>query len=162
MKRYTKGDIETHSEHFRHEHPAINVKCYKFIRTDEIADHFGCSEETAQKAAEYSFHSACEQFWESVQDTAREILHDKTLQVYSEGRSGGWLVVFGMDDLESWDAVAVGRWHKFEITIRAQVNDLTSKEHVFEDIAANEWHRTVRSYTTSSTLSRAQPFSSLN
>ena len=141
MKRYKKEDIQTHSEHFRAEHPAVNVKCRQNIAPYKIAEHFGCSEDQAEKASEYAFQAAQEQFWESVQDTAREILKDKTLLVYSEGRSGGWLVVHGLDDLESWDAVAVTRWNKFEKAIRAEVDYVTSKEHVFEDIAANEWHR---------------------
>ena len=36
------------------------------------------------------------------------------VQVYSEGRSGGWLVVSGLDDVESWDAIALGRWARFQ------------------------------------------------
>jgi hypothetical protein len=41
------------------------------------------------------------------------------VQVYSAGRSGGWLVVSGLPDVESWDAIALGRWVKFEEEVRA-------------------------------------------
>lgn len=36
------------------------------------------------------------------------------VQVYSEGRSGGWCVVHGLPEIEEWDAIALGRWARFE------------------------------------------------
>lgn len=35
------------------------------------------------------------------------------VQVYSEGRQGGWCVVHGLPDIEEWDAIALGRWARF-------------------------------------------------
>jgi hypothetical protein len=39
-------------------------------------------------------------------------------QVYSEGRSGGWCVVHGLADIESWDAIALGRWARFAKVVK--------------------------------------------
>ena len=44
-------------------------------------------------------------------------------KVYAEGRSGGWLVVDGLPSVDTWDAVALGRWRRFERYVRAAVDD---------------------------------------
>ena len=38
----------------------------------------------------------------------------EALELWQEGRSGGWLVVNGLPELDSWDAVALSKWRKFE------------------------------------------------
>ena len=48
---------------------------------------------------------------------------EAVVKVYSDGRSGGWLVVHGLPDVESWDAIDLGRWAKFEKMIRGLVDD---------------------------------------
>lgn len=45
------------------------------------------------------------------------------VQVYSDGRSGGWLVVHGLPDVETWDAIALGQWAKFNKLIRGLADE---------------------------------------
>lgn len=54
------------------------------------------------------------------------------VQVYAAGRSGGWLVVSGLPDVEAWDAIDLARWRRFERLIR----DLADSEYPYEFI----WH----------------------
>lgn len=46
---------------------------------------------------------------------------DHTVKLETEGRSGGWLVVRGLPDLDCWDAVMLARWRKFERITRGMV-----------------------------------------
>jgi hypothetical protein len=140
MTMYKKDDVDIHSEGFgRRGHPAVNVKVQKFPSLD-LEERFGCSEEQAEKAGQFAFEAACQRFWEEVDDIAREIF-GKHVKVYSEGRSGGWAVVNGLDSIEEWDAVMLGKWHKFENTLKKEVEYLTSKDYVLQEIEANEWYK---------------------
>jgi hypothetical protein len=135
-----KEQIETHSDGYgRSSHPAVNVKVRNFPSAYQVAEHFQCSEETAAKALEYAFESAQQNFWESAEELARHYLKQSGLEVYSEGRSGGWLVVHGLPDIESWDAIMVSRWSRFADAVAREVAYLCSEEQVFESIEANQW-----------------------
>jgi hypothetical protein len=59
-------------------------------------------------------------------------------KVYSDGRSGGWLVVHGLPDVETWDAIALGRWAKFNKMIR----DLVDEGYPYDFV----WHLHVNVY----------------
>jgi len=138
MRRFTKADVEMHADGFgRAGHPAVNVKVYRFPSVDEIVDRFGCSEATAVKAGNYAFEMEQEVFWEDAKELAREVFGN--VKVYSEGRSGGWLVVHGLPDVGSWDAITVSAWGRFERQLKADIAYRTSKDSVFGDIEANEW-----------------------
>lgn len=136
---YNKSDVETHTEgYYGRGYPAVNVKVYHFPRAFKAIEHFHCTEEQAEKALEYAWNMAQTDFWEDAPNIAIDIF-GKGIKVYSAGRSGGWLIVQGLDDIEYWDAVALAKWHKFEKAIKEAVKWYTSEEKVYEDIDANRW-----------------------
>lgn len=136
---YTKDDIETHSDGFgRKSHPAVNVKVHNlYYLVNDVMTEFNCDESQAEKACQFAFDSACEVFWQDIQDTAKEILGN--CRVYQEGRSGGWLVVYDLPEIESWNAVMLAKWRKFENTVKAEVKYQTGKESMLDSIRANRW-----------------------
>ena len=140
MPRYSKADIETHSGGmYRKARPALNVKVYHYPTTGKVEDAFKCSEATASKALEYAFESAQQRFWEDAQEMARDTF-GQHVKVYSEGRSGGWLVVEGInEDVGSWDAIAVIKWGRLAKWATREIAFLTSWEYVRDDIQANRW-----------------------
>lgn len=144
--KYTKQDVEFHSDGYgQTAHPAVNVKVRNFGNNKGVSEcgavmaAFKCSEAVAEKACEFAFDSACRAFWDGAQDVADEAFGKGVAKVYQEGRSGGWLVVHGLPDLESWDAVMLGKWRKFEREIKADVADHTSWEYAEDAIRANRW-----------------------
>lgn len=50
--------------------------------------------------------------WEQAQSDLEDIFSEYQIKVWSDGRSGGWLIVEGLPDVESWDAIMVARWAK--------------------------------------------------
>lgn len=140
MKRYTKDDVEFHEErYYGPQFPAINVKVYHFPDIDQVEDEFNCSEEIAEQALQYAFEAAQETFWN---ETAQEIADDTfeyKVEVYSAGRSAGWLIVQGLEEFESWDAVQLAKWRSFENKIKETIKYLCSWDNVKEDISANRW-----------------------
>ena len=140
MRRYSKANVDTHSDGYgRRQRPAINVKVYHYPTTSKVEDAFKCSEHVASEALTYAFESAQQRFWEDAQDVARDIF-GKHVKVYSEGRSGGWLIVDGInEDVESWDALAVSEWGRLVKWCEREIQFLTSWDYVKEDIEANRW-----------------------
>lgn len=140
-----KTDIQTHRDGFgRKSRPAVNVKVYSFPTVADVQERFpACDDATAEKALECAFENSCSSFWECVQDTAEHYLSKRfgNVKVYSEGRSGGWLVVEGASDIESWNALDVSAWGNFARAINSDVQYRTSKEYVLEDIEANEYYK---------------------
>lgn len=67
---------------------------------------------------------ARESAWEDAHEMAYEVWGSKTVRIYSEGRSGGWLVVDGLGDIDDWDAVELMRWVKFNNLIKGILDDL--------------------------------------
>jgi len=151
MRTYTKDDVEFHNDGGIGGpwYPAINVKVYSYPSVWKVADEFDCPEEVAQQALEWSFQLDQQVFWEEVQAIADDILapHFGKVEVRSAGRSNGWLIVDGVADhdwwqdsvIAGWDAIDIAKWRKFERVIKAIIDDLTSWEHVKENIAANRW-----------------------
>ena len=125
MPKFRKDDITFHSDGYRGSRPAVNVKVY-----DSLAEGFAkwqadeadpdprytvewIETNLSDEARERWFEAACESGWEDAQNDAEEVF-GRGVKVYGEGRSGGWLVVEGIDDdVSSWDAIAVSRWAKF-------------------------------------------------
>ena len=139
MPRFRKADIETWGAFNRRTTPAINVKVYHYPTTSKVEDAFSCSESVASQALQFAFESAQQRFWEDARDEARTIF-GKHVKVYSEGRSGGWLIVDGInEDVESWDAIAVSRWGRLAKWCEREIQFLTSWDYVKEDIEANRW-----------------------
>lgn len=57
--------------------------------------------------------------WEDAHDLAYEVWGSSTVQVESSGRSGGWLIVRGLGDVEDWDAVELARWTRFQLGVES-------------------------------------------
>jgi hypothetical protein len=125
---YRKDDVTFHAENWRGGHTAVNVKVrfpYEweplFVEAAKDADEepdrvlrWYAELEEAGDIPEWAFESACEQGFEQAQTDAEDIF-GKGVKVWTEGRSGGWLVVdFDEDDVAGWDAVALAKWRKFE------------------------------------------------
>ena len=138
---YRKDDVSFHSDGFRPGHPAVNVKVRRFaegLDCDDLVKLHGCSKDQAEKALEWAFNMAQREFWECVQDWAEECLGDH-VKAYSEGRSSGWVVVYHLPDFETWDAVQLAKWRRFEAGCLSHVRDLCKREVVLESIEANRW-----------------------
>lgn len=120
-----KSDVVIRCEHGR-EYPAVNVKVYTdlpcpmpeefapmtraWVDAHEI-DFQTCWEWAAQDGFERAEYAAAEFFGAQV-------------EVYSSGRSAGWLIVSGLPEVESWDAIMLGRWGRFARMARALANDV--------------------------------------
>jgi hypothetical protein len=135
MKGYTKSDVDTHG---REALPAVNVKVHYF-GGGLSADDFGCTEDVFETALEYAFMSAQEAFWYDDAPALAKHRLGPYVTIHSEGRSGGWLVVSGLDDVDDWDAVTLNKWALFERDIQREVAYRSSKDVVREDILANRW-----------------------
>jgi hypothetical protein len=72
--------------------------------------------------------------WEFAQTLADDTF-GAGAKVWSAGRSSGWCVVDGLPDVDSWDAIALGRWARFARDVRAIADDLPYQ--TFWGIAAN-------------------------
>jgi hypothetical protein len=136
MRRtYTKDDVQTH---YGSDRPAVNVKVYKrledgfreFIEAGDFdiedADGFSLEwieENLTEEQLDAMFWSACEHGWEMLQQDAEDVF-GKYARVEADGRSSGWCVVTGLDDIEDWDAVALAKWRKFERWARAEADDI--------------------------------------
>jgi len=146
---YSKEDVEFHSDGFRPSRPAVNVKVYGSIsnvplpldlgrysddggktwkesRTDSEFTHEWLEEHLAEDVELFNY--ACENGWNMLQEEAVEIfgksIYGKPITVYSEGRSGGWAIVDGLPEFESWNAVDLMRWRRFEIFAKATADDI--------------------------------------
>ena len=136
-----KDDVEFHNEGnlYSKQWPAINVKQRSWTDPDMVMARFGCDAPTAERAIEYAYDMAREGFWEQIQDTAREILHDNEIKVYSTGRSGGWLIVCNWKDFEYWNAIDLGRWAKLCKLVAAEIKYICGDDQIMEAIEANRW-----------------------
>jgi hypothetical protein len=85
--------------------------------------------ELADEWPDWAFGAACEDAWGMLQTDAEEIFGAGT-KVYAEGRSGGWAYIDGMtaEDVEGWDAIALGRWAKFARWARQQADNVPYQE----------------------------------
>ena len=148
MARFTKADVEFHSERFGGgRRPAVNVKVRdsledgfaKFLKAnDDVDARFTCEwvrEHVSDETLDARFQFACEDGFERLADEAREIwgadmyehrgARRHRVNVYSEGRSGGWAVVDGIDDdVDSWDAIQVAKWGRFARFARLEADDV--------------------------------------
>ncbi len=151
MRGYTKADVDLHSDGFAQRgQPAVNVKVRYGFGVERVQARFGCSEATAEKAAEFAFEAASEAFWNWLAPEQADYYFGPC-KVYSEGRSNGWLVLAPklegslvtnrplLPPVEEWDGIMLNKWALFERAIRAEVAYLSSWEWVEDMIEANEW-----------------------
>ena len=132
-----KSDVEFHSSE-----PAVNVKVYKSIRnvtlpmelgrfsngteyTDSNFTHDWIEDYLEREDRDWAttFEMVCADGFEMLEDEAQDIFGSH-VKVYSEGRSGGWAVVHGLKDFDSWDAIDLAKWAKFTKFARAITDDV--------------------------------------
>lgn len=121
----TREDVTRSYHQGHHGDPMVNVKVYGGLsegfaqfRKEEGDYDPSFTEEWVEanlsdEDVEEYFQFACASEWEYAQDYAEEIF-GAHVKVYGAGRSGGWAVVTGLDDVDEWDAVALAKWRKFE------------------------------------------------
>lgn len=143
-RRFRKSDITTHYSR-EYSGPAVNVKVYAFPHDahpaqEKVMADFGCDRATAEKALEYAYESAQEEFWQQMKEDGKEIFGPRA-GVYSMGRMGGWLYVAGIgaEAWEEWDAVKVAKWGRLVRACQSLIDDLTSWDSVRNMIEANRW-----------------------
>lgn len=131
-----KSDIE-----IRNGNPAVNVKVHNLMLgfADRIAADFKCTAADAERALGFAFEGEQESFWREIQTLAMERL-GSTAETFSEGRSGGWLTVHGLEDVASWDGRQVKRWERFERAVKKDIAERLSYSNLREAIEANQWH----------------------
>jgi hypothetical protein len=161
--RYTKDDVCTHAEgYYGPQHPAVNVKIYtapnsvtlplelgssypaghpeliEHHRTDERFTHAWLEDLAANDPdmCNAIWEQACEDGFEQASELATDIF-GPFVKTWAEGRSGGWLVVVGLPPVEEWDAVALGRWRKFERICTLIKNDVPRM--YVESVYMNVW-----------------------
>lgn len=147
-----KADIQQRYEDGRYR-PAVNVKVDWPTRSRmdelaaEVADEMGCPGFTMDWLEERCgedqvipygvLEDICGDGFEQASDLAHETfshdqaswlslvsMSDTSVKVYSAGRSGGWLYVLGIGDVDDWDAIACNRWGRFERACHAIVADI--------------------------------------
>lgn len=162
----SKADIEFHSDGYgRDSHAALNVKVYggrvklpldlggsgpiggpiTYHVSDPRFTHDWIDGHVSDERQNDAFQWACESGWDMANDEAAEVFGPGH-RVYSEGRSGGWMVVhygtysrpqFDREDVDGWDAIALGKWRKFAKWIDAIVGDIPRV--IAEDLYVNEF-----------------------
>lgn len=122
--------MDTHSDYFGPRRPAVSVKVYTTIRDafpqfakDERPDpRFTLDwieENISDDHLDAVFWNTCEWEFECLDSwaTGRDddpLFPDDDVSLSREGRSGGWVVVDGLPEIEDWDAIRLARWRKFE------------------------------------------------
>lgn len=137
MKTYTKADVEFHSDGFRPSRPAVRVKHWPDFERDVDWSEFeaefhdwALAELERPGVFEVAWEVGCENCWDLVQADADECFRETApngnyfVKVWSQGRSGGWAVVDGLKDFESWDAIDLAAWRKFERQAKEDARDL--------------------------------------
>lgn len=128
-------------------YPAINIKVYGDPRDEkllplelgQVAEHPGAPFRAVTTEPEFTYEwidrhvserdqnfwwdESCRDHFEQARTLAKEIFD--AVDMWQEGRSGGWLVVQGLPDVRTWDAVMLGRWRKFETQVKVLVSDVT-------------------------------------
>ncbi len=134
-----KNDVQTHNDRpWGRNYPALNVKAYHFGRASDIEKATGCTEEVAEKAMEYAFNMASDAFWEDVKEAAADTF-GSGVKVYSAGRSGGWLIVEGLDDIDTWDAIGLSKWRKFAKWVDTEIEYQSLPATILDNVISNEW-----------------------
>lgn len=149
----TKEDVERSYHQGLHGLPMVNVKVYGNVQTDgwhqfrneEDADpEFNeewLAEHITDEHLDRTFWHVCEFGWEMLQSDAEEIFGQK-VTVEPAGRSGGWAVVRGLEDIEEWDAVALAKWRKFARWARAAADAIPGDMIQSVYINEFEWQKT--------------------
>jgi len=159
---YSKKDVSFHADGYGAGQPAVNVKvgeCRYRIPLDrlaldpvagplsEVAYHELLDQDTIADGVlvgDAAWEAACEQAWEALQ-TEAEAVFGPRVKVYQEGRSGGWAVVDGLPLFDSWDALDLARWRRFERYAREQADavPLGMAQWAYDNVYAPRFYLTV-------------------
>ena len=73
-----------------------------------------------------AWECAIEDGWRQLEDDAVNVFGGVApkAKVYSAGRSGGWCVVAGLPDVDTWNAIMVGKWAQFARWARQTADDI--------------------------------------
>lgn len=120
--------------------PAINVKVYGLMSgyLDRIVRQFKCSEEDAQRALDFAFEDQQQSFWDEIESVAQRIFGNN-VRTFSEGRSGGWLSVRGLENVTDWKRGMLYKWERLEKLVAEDIAERTSYDSLAEAIEANRW-----------------------
>jgi hypothetical protein len=124
-----KSEIERSYHNGTEGLPMVNVKQYRWdLTVEEVeslrgefpflpADNRRAHNLLVDVVEEYEWvvDAGRELGWEYLQSDAEGVYDDTpyAVQVWSQGRSGGWAVVHGLPDVDEWDAIMVAKWAKF-------------------------------------------------
>ena len=129
---YTRDNVRTHSDHFGPQRPAVNVRVYTTIDDDDVWRQFEreerpdegftlewIHENVSEDSLQWIWDRVCEAEFEYLETWATgadgdPLFPDDAVTLWQEGRSGGWVVVDGLPDIEEWDAIRLARWRRFE------------------------------------------------
>jgi hypothetical protein len=92
--------------------PAINVKV-QLVRAHPNLEKMLDSTGKMLRVRQEAFELAQEQWWRDAEEIGHEVFGPK-VEVGSEGRSGGWLIVIGLGDPILWNRKDITRWKRFE------------------------------------------------
>lgn len=157
-----KSDVEI--RFYRGENmPCVNVKVYGSItptilaQVEQESGEQGFAEWAQAKLDTNSFpewecEAAFQSAWDMLQADVEEIF-GKGVKVYSEGRSGGWAVVPGLPPIESWDAIALSRWARFEKYAKAYAKGIPYDMAMLAAISTYAAIRETREKQSDATLS---------
>lgn len=147
-----KDQVEFHSEYGRGGRPAVNVKVYARVDSDAAIgaarEYEGDSLDPRfeqwyrerledDSFAEHYWSFAVESAWEQLQADAEEVF-GPGVKVYSEGRSGGWAVVDGLPDFDTWDAIDLSKWARFSKWARIYADAIPGDMAILASINAFE------------------------
>lgn len=146
-----KSAVQTRVENGRVS-PCVNVKVYGRITPAILAQvereyaTVGFADWAQElldsdKWPDWTWEAALEQGWEWLREDAPDCFK-ADVKVYSSGRSGGWCIVEGLPPVESWDAVTLGRWWRFEKSARAAADGIPYDMAVL--LAINTYEQVLR------------------
>lgn len=136
--------------------PAVNVKVHhspEWTAERLMKEYPGLEEKDAEWCVKTVYESMVEDFWNYIAPNSLNFamhgddgsdfeptgIKPSPYTVYADGRMGGWLVVTGLGDIETWDAVQVSKWRKFCRLLREAIAYNMRLEAARELIDANEW-----------------------
>lgn len=131
-QRYSKADVTFHSDGVgRRANPAINVKVrnWGYHDVDLMRDEPALDLEQCDAIIQSVYERHAVRFWDNAKLQV-EILFGRGYTVYQEGRSGGWMVVHGLPDVEEWDAVMLGKWRSLESWAERYIKTLCSEGEI--------------------------------
>lgn len=154
---YTRDSVRFHSDGFGERRPAVNVKIYRdlrdawpeFERTERSEDGLTLEwieeQMTEERIADVWGHACVSEFeylerWATGAD-GDSLFPDDSVTLHWTGRSGGWIEVSGLPDIEEWSAVHLARWRRFERIARELADGVPLQTLCLIEINDYEWAR---------------------